>query len=388
MAQAEQQAKGPTRHRVQLPTSGRWPRVGKIRLGTATLNEELTSKYGREIFTPKKAEHFVVHADDAGVTSEEAARAFADAYGDAPTQLRFILPGDTPDDVMEGAYRLYGANKLKIRCDGTTCDERTATGWRRDQPCICTARGLEPDSRDRCTLTYTIQLILPDVNVPGIWQIDTGSEISSRRMADWLDMIFTLRGGLLGVEGDLFLTAVSVQPEGRSQTSTVYVLSPQARGATVEQLLAGRGAVELGPGARAALPAPAADETPERTLDRANLSEESRPASSNPEGAAHTPDGDDVHTSSGAPGGTEPPSIADQIRGLGERDKKRLRERRGAWRIQPSEPDGEPQPVPATVAATAAFIETAYPDHSDVLKLLDELDQIERAKAAEQGKLV
>jgi hypothetical protein len=360
VAQVEQQTKGPTRHRVALPTTGQWPRAGKIRLGTATLNQELTTKYGREIFTPKKAEHFVVHEDESGITTAEAAAAFAATYGEEPRQLRFILVGDTPDECMEGAYRLYGANKLKIRCDGTTCDERTATGWRRDQPCICAQKNLPLDSRDRCTLTYTISLVLPDVAMPGIWQIDTGSEISSRRMAEWLDMIYTLRGGLRGIEGDLFLVEVKVQPEGRSQTSTVYVLSPQARGATVQQLLAGGGAVELGPGARAELPAPAAAQR-----------EPDAPAQDAP----------------GTPGGATL-SIADQIRQLSERDKKRLRDRRGAWRIQPSDPDGEAQPVPATVAATAAFIETAYPAHQDVLKLLDDLDSIERAKAAEQGKLV
>jgi hypothetical protein len=288
---------------------------------------------------------------------------------------------------MEGAYRLYGANKLKIRCDGTTCDERTATGWRRDQPCICAKRNLAPDSRDRCTLTYTIQLILPDVAVPGIWQLDTGSEISSRRMADWLDMIYTLRGSLRGIEGDLFLIPLSVQPEGMGKTTTVYVLSPQARGATVEQLIAGGGAVELGPGARAELPAPAADETPEPTLDRPAFEESRLAASSEDTPAQREPDAP-AQDAPGTPGGTEPKSIADQIRQLGERDKARLRERRGAWRIQSSEPDGEPQPVPATVAAIAAFIEAAYPDHTSVLTLLDDLDKLERDKAADQGKLV
>lgn len=388
MAEAQAPTKGPTRHRVPLPTTGQWPRAGKIRLGTATLNEELTTRYGREIFTPKKAEHFVVHEDESGITSAEAAAAFHATYGDEPRQLRFILVGDTPDECMEGAYRLYGQNKLKIRCDGTTCDERTATGWRRNQPCICAAKNLPPDSRDRCTLTYTISLVLPDVAMPGIWQIDTGSEISSRRMAEWLDMIYTLRGGLRGIEGDLFLDAVKVQPEGRAQTSTVYVLSPQARGATVQQLLAGGGAVELGPGARAELPAPAADDEPEPTLDRAGFDEASRLAASSEEDAPaqrepDAPAGD----APGTPGGTTL-SIADQISRLGERDKARLRERRKTWRIQPAEPDGEPQPVPATVNAVAAFIESAYPEHHDVLALLDELDQIERARATEEGRLV
>jgi hypothetical protein len=141
------------------------------------------------------------------------------------------------------------------------------------------------------------------------------------------------------------------------------------------------------PGARAELPAPAADERPERTLDRTGFSEASRLAASSEDTPAQREPDAPAQDAPGTPGGATL-SIADQIRQLSERDKKRLRDRRGAWRIQPSDPDGEAQPVPATVAATAAFIETAYPAHQDVLKLLDDLDSIERAKAAEQGKLV
>jgi recombination directionality factor gp3-like protein len=376
---------GPKRHSVALPTDGGFPRVGKIRLGTAEPTGKKT-EWGQAIVRPKRSDHFVVAPDESGITTTEAANAFAAVYGREPTQLRCLLPGDKPEDVMEGAWRQYGANKLKIRCDGEECSERTKTGWA-EKPCICKSLGLSEDDNKHCQLTFTLQVILPDVAGVGVWQIDTGSSITARRVAKWLDMMHKLRGTLVLLEFDLRLIPVSVQPAGFEKTSTVYVLDPRAQAATPAQMLAGDEKRVLQGARLAELPAPAADEAPEPTLDRTGFAE-SRSASSNPEGAAHTPDGDDVHTSSGAPGGTEPPSIADQIRGLGERDKKRLRERRGAWRIQPSEPDGEPQPVPATVAATAAFIETAYPDHSDVLKLLDELDQIERAKAAEQGKLV
>jgi hypothetical protein len=361
--------KGPTRRRVKLPTSGQWPRVGKIRLGTAEPTGRKTD-WGQDIVRPQKADHFVVHADENGVTSEEAARAFAEAHGDAPTQLRFILPGDTPDACMEGAYRLYGANKLKIRCDGETCDERTQTGWRRDQPCICTAKSLAADSRDRCTLTYTIQLILPDVAVPGIWQLDTGSEISSRRMADWLDMVYTLRGGLLGVEGDLFLKAVSVQPEGMQKTTTVYVLSPQAREATVTQLLAGGGGVALGPGARAELPAPAADDEPEQTLDRGAFDETAAHPEDAADTAAESPQPDDVAGSD-----TDGPlTVAQQIRRLGDADTARLRERSLQWRA-PLEEGGDPAPIKQTISGVAAYIEATYPGDS-VVGLLDQLDAI------------
>jgi hypothetical protein len=362
--------RGPARLRVPLPTSGRWPRAGKIRLGTAALNEAKTAELGREIFTPKKADHFVVHKDDSGITTAEAADAFQARYGDEPRQLRFMLVGDTPEENMEGAYRLYGQNKLKIRCDGEQCSERSQTGAWVEKPCICNAKNLPPESRERCTLTYTIQLVLPDVAIPGVWQLDTGSEISSRRMADWLDMIYTLRGGLRGIEGDLFLVPVSVQPEGRQQTSTVYVLSPQAREATVQQLLAGGGAVELGPGARAELPAPAADEVPEPTLDRTNLSEESRPDASPGATAAHR-GSDGIAQPSDTPGGTEPPSIAQQIRSLGDADKARLRARSQGWDTK------------QTISGVAAYIEANYPGETRVVALLDQLDALEASSRDE-----
>jgi hypothetical protein len=357
-------AKGPTRLRVPLPTSGQWPRAGKIRLGTAEPTGK-TNDWGQAIVRPQKADHFVVREDESGITTAEAAAAFHDAYGDDPRRLRFILPGDTPDENMEGAYRLYGANKLKIRCDGTTCSERTTTGWK-DSACVCAAKGLPAKSKDRCTLTYTIQLILPDVAIPGIWQLDTGSDISSRRMADWLDMIYGLRRSLRFIEGDLFLVPVSVQPEEMQKTTTVYVLSPQARGATVEQLLAGGGGFKLAEGAaRAELPAPAADVVPEPTLDRAGFVEESPPGTG-PSGTSAGPDGDP----DAGPGMT----IAQQIRKLDDADKARLRTRSLAWAQLPDE-GGDPVPIKQTIAGVAAYIESAYPGET-VVGLLDQLDEL------------
>lgn len=367
---------GPTRRRVALPSSGRWPRVGKIRLGTAELNAAKTAELGRDIFTPKKADHYVVRADESGITSDEAAAAFAAAYPGEPTTLRFILPGDTPDDNMEGAWRFYGANKLKRRCDGEMCSERTPTGGWSDVPCVCKERNIPtegPGSRDHCTLTYTISLILPDVAVPGIWQLDTGSEISSRRMAEWLDMIYGLRGTLRLIEGDLALVPQSVQPVGMTKTTTVYVLNPQARSATVDQLLAGGGGYQVGPGngapTRAEIPAPAADDVPEPTLDR---SAHADPA----------PDDTGTPAAGGAGAGTtpgDPPepwvAVDDDIKRLSKEDKARLKARALTWRA-PITPGGEPTPIAQTYQGIARYVAHHWPGE-DVAALLDALDLID-----------
>lgn len=355
---------GPTRHRVSLPTSGQWPRAGKIRLGTAEPTGK-KGRFGQEIVRPQKAKHFVVREDESGITTAEAAAAFAEVYGDEPTQIRVMLAGDTPDECMEGAWRLYGANKLKLRCNGETCSERAATGWR-DVPCVCKANGVDPESDEHCTLTYTINLILPDVAIPGIWQLDTGSEISSRNMADFLDMLAGLRRGesLRFMEADLFLVEQHVQPAGMTKSMPIYVLRPQPRGATVQQLLSGQVPTLLEQHGRGELPPPAADGAPEPTLDRAGFEESaSGPASAAlPSGEASDP----------GPGSGQALTIVDQIKALGDEDRDRLRARAVEWGINRF-----------TVGPVARELADRYgEDARDVVALLDQLDEIDAASTA------
>lgn len=375
---------GPTRHRVALPTDGRWPRAGKIRLGTAVRNAAKSEEFGRDIYTPKKADHYIVREDESGITSAEAARAFADAYPGEPRSLRFLLVGETPDDVMEGAWRVYGSNKLKRRCDGETCSERTATGGWRETACICKADNIAPTSRDHCTLTYQVSLVLPEVAVPGIWQIDTGSDISSRNMAAWIAMIYELRGSLRGIEGDLRLVEQHVAPAAlKGKSSTVYVLKPEARGATVKQLLAGGGGLELGGAGRAELPAPSADFVPERELDRSGHDETpapdhlpEEPAPRDPAGRADAaPDPEPEKPSN------EPLSVLEQVKELvGDADQRARVKRLAAGMTRRLEPDDEPEPIPTTARSIALWITENHPGR-DVAEVLDELD-------ANEGRLV
>lgn len=357
--------KGPTRHRVELPTSGRWPRVGKIRLGTLDVNEEKSAELGFRVGTPKKADHFIVTADDGGITSPEAAAAFAEVYPGQPRELRVMLAGETPDDCVEGAWRLYGKNKLKRRCDGELCAERTPTGGWRDTPCVCKANGIAPRSDDHCKLTYTLNVILPDVAVPGVWQIDTGGEISAHNVADFLQMIAEMRRGesIRFMEADLFLVPVSVQPEGMTKSVTVYVLKPQPRGATTRQLLSGAG-FELGPSGPAELPRPAADDVPEPTLDPGSHVAPALSPSSDGE-----PDPDPT-AGDAQPAGQGRVPIAEQIGELDKADRARLKARALTWTV---EKDGEMFQVRQTVQRLAAYIEERWPGE-DLPALLDQLD--------------
>lgn len=270
---------GPPRLRVELPVSGTLPRVGKIRLGTTVpvmdkdTGEVRKTDWGADIVRPVKADHFVVYAEESGITSQEAVDAFKAVYGDEPRELECWLPAPTPDDIMEGAWRQYGKSKLKIRCDGETCAKRRETGGWAEEPCQCQRLGLAEDDKRHCDLGYTIQLILPRVSGIGVWQLDTGSTISSRRMADWLTLMMNLTGGnLTRLAFRLRIVPIKVSPEGTA--TTVYVLDPMTMDTSPQQLIsAGPAQTQV-----AALPPPAADEEAEPTLRTDTFDEDPAPA--------------------------------------------------------------------------------------------------------------
>lgn len=235
----------PARRRLPLPVVTEWPRVGKIRLGEKVAAKSST---GSSIERPSAIDYFRVDADD-GVTSPEAAASFHEVYGAEPRVIRCQLPGRVPEDVFEGAWRLYGARKLKQVCDGETCDVRTATGGWDSGPCACKAQGVPlkksngTANEKHCKLTWTLNVILPDVVGMGVWQIDTGSEISIARVSRWLQMMASVAGDLMLLDFTLNLVPVDVTPDGR--TKRVFVLEPRAVSASPRELLTGGGRTDL-----------------------------------------------------------------------------------------------------------------------------------------------
>lgn len=258
----------PQRRRVPMPPPSAPPRVGKIRLGER-YDSGRTNKAGESILLQRAIDYFRVDGEDE-VTAPESAASFHEVYPDEPRALRCLIPGRRAEDVWEGAYRLYGARKLKHRCDGVTCDERSPTGGWVEQPCLCRSRMIEgvplieyrdPKSGyphpDRCKLSWTLNVFLPDVIGVGVWQIQTGSEISVRRVSDWLRTMEALVGDLLMMEFTLNLVPEDVTPDGK--TKEVWVLEPRAVTTTPAQLMAAheeRLAIEAGAPAGPVMPDP------------------------------------------------------------------------------------------------------------------------------------
>ena len=88
----------------------RMPRIGKVRLGV-----KKKAKSGK--FYPQAVDYFVVQADRS--TSEEAASAFHEVYGDQPRALDIMFPTDDPREFFPQSYRRYGSGSgLICRGDG------------------------------------------------------------------------------------------------------------------------------------------------------------------------------------------------------------------------------------------------------------------------------
>lgn len=134
----------------------RLPRLGKIRLG----EKAVSPKSGKEY--PKDTEHFNV--------PEEV----AEVYGDAPTELDVMVPCVDIEQWFPYALKRYGMDRLLCRGDGetATCFNEQTGDWD-ERPCAY--HDCEFYQAKKCTEVGNLMVVLPKVNIFGVYQIDTGS---------------------------------------------------------------------------------------------------------------------------------------------------------------------------------------------------------------------
>ena len=138
-----------------LEAQFRLPRLGKIHLGV-TLKTEKGVEY------PKETDYFVCPPEVIKV------------YGEQPKELDILFPVEDVGIVSPYAYEWYGQNKLKCRGDFgiNGASRRDDKGGWFDIDCPC-------EHLDReCKQHMHLRVMLPKVNVGGIYQIDTISKNS------------------------------------------------------------------------------------------------------------------------------------------------------------------------------------------------------------------
>ncbi len=151
----------------------RLPRLGKIRLGVKMISDRTHKEY------PKETEYFIVPPEVTKV------------YGDRPTSLEVMVPINDPEAVFPQAYKWYGGQRgLKCIGDGGVAlrlKEETQT--MEEIPCPC-----EHLETGECQKRGHLMVILPRINMGGVYQIDVGSYHSIVDINSGLEYVQALVG--------------------------------------------------------------------------------------------------------------------------------------------------------------------------------------------------
>lgn len=206
----------------------RLPRLGKIRLGIKKL-----SRSGQEY--PVEADCFVCPPEVQKV------------YGERPKELRIMFPVDDATQIFPQAYKWYGANAgLKCKGDGETAIRRWADleeplrqeiGGRHDDnelveiPCSC----FRLESGE-CSEKGNLMVILPDVNLGGVYQIDTGSFYNIVELNSTIDYLKALLGRIALIPLTLRREAVEIPFQGKRRTHYLLKLIFAGDLATVQRI--------------------------------------------------------------------------------------------------------------------------------------------------------
>ena len=194
------QIKGQFTRIRDLSDRRRMPRLGKIRLGVKVVNALKKTEY------PKETEYFVVPPEVEKV------------YGKCPRELDVMFPVNDIDRVFPQAYKWYGESRgLKCIGNGEVAmhlNEKNQTMEERDCPCPLLDSG--------CSKRAHLLVILPLVNMGGVYQIDTISYHSIVDVNSGIDFVGALLGRFAMVP--LKLKRVPRDTFGNGQRQTHYTL--------------------------------------------------------------------------------------------------------------------------------------------------------------------
>ena len=151
------------------------PLLGKIRLGI----KKIAKVSGKEY--PTEVDYFVCPPEVKAI------------YGEQPKELPVMLPTDNEEEVYQQFYACYGKNQ-KIKCigNGETADRRidgkdgktTIQEMECPSPVAC-----DFAKANKCAARMILRVVLPEINLGGIYQISTGaitSDIDIRSGIAWL----------------------------------------------------------------------------------------------------------------------------------------------------------------------------------------------------------
>ncbi|HET6494973.1 MAG TPA: hypothetical protein VFH61_06375 [Thermoleophilia bacterium] len=155
-----------------LSNERRLPRLGKIRLGIKKM-----SKGGKPY--PAEVDYFVCPPE------------VEKFYGEKPTKLDVMVPVEEIAAIMPTAYKSYKKSGLYCIGDGESAVRRNDKGAMVERECPCE---LLTQDRPECKRTAVLNVILPKINLGGVYQIVTGSWNSIVDCQSGLDYVRAMIG--------------------------------------------------------------------------------------------------------------------------------------------------------------------------------------------------
>jgi len=159
-------------------------RLGKIRLGEKAISASSNREY------PKDLGHFVVPPEVEAVT------------GPNPTSLKIMLPSSDWEQTcptrLEKWVKWGEERRLMCKGDGATaiCRDENMNWQDEDQP--CPYKACPEFMAGNCTEIGRLNVILPDVNLLGVYTIDTGSFYGLNQVHDAFASAVMLLENLIG----------------------------------------------------------------------------------------------------------------------------------------------------------------------------------------------
>jgi len=149
----------------------RFPRLGKIRLGVKAISQKTEKEF------PKEVDYFVVPPEVARI------------YGEKPKELDIMFAISDLRIIFPQAYKYYGETK-GLKCIGNLKKAKRLNdeGVFEERTCPCELKD------NGCALRAHLLVILPKVNVGGVYQIDIGSFNSIVAINSGLSFVESLLG--------------------------------------------------------------------------------------------------------------------------------------------------------------------------------------------------
>jgi hypothetical protein len=188
----------------------RLPRLGKIRLGI----KKISQKTGKEY--PSETSYFVCPPEVQKV------------FGEKPTEIEVMFPLNDLESIFPQRYVWFGSSRgIKCIGDGERAmriEEPDGTRYQEmiERDCSCDLLG------SGCSQRANLFVMIPKVNVGGVYQIDLGSYHSIIDINSGLDYVQALVGRFSMVP--LILARVSRETHGSGKKETHYTLMVTLRG--------------------------------------------------------------------------------------------------------------------------------------------------------------